>query len=144
MNQLALGFFIAALVCFVVFHFVPLPRQERGWMVWKKFFSSFTELNGPYSAILLVLNSSFFGMTLLSLVSPFLIPFICWNKRICRVVGYSSLFTLIVFVFFSGALTFVPSYFGWLFVWQALEVIGFFCIRRPQPEEFVPAPHLDA
>jgi hypothetical protein len=148
MNRLALGFFIAALVCFVVFHFVPFEPDGRGptfWEIWCDLAEMtvkghLSDLDGPtLSGIAALVTSSF-----LVAVSSFLVFWLTRSSLLRWLLVSMSAMVLIGLI----ALIFVTKTTGrgriWLVVMQALHLLGCLCIRRPQPEEFVPAPHLDS
>ena len=145
MNRLALGFFIAALVCFVVFHFASMEGNgKRGWTIWSEIYKVFSR--GHWRALMPSAwfgIGSFLGMAFLVVTGPFLTPVICSNAVVRWLLRFIS------FAAFAGFSAFLVLRSGrlvlfWLFASQALHLLACLCIRRPKPEEFVPAPHLDA
>lgn len=145
MNRLALGFFIAALVCFGVFHFMPMEGNSRirGWVIWDELYELIKR--GGWRDLNLRLGfgfGSFLGMSFLVVASPFLLPFVC-NSRLVR-----WLLTIISFAALAGFGAFMAMrspllVLWWLFASQAFNFFGCLFLRRPMPEEFVPARHPD-
>lgn len=140
MNRLALGFFIAALVCFGAFHFVPMGGRDRGWDVWMEVYrvvkaGRWVRLDAVYAMLIGFL----LGWSLEFLTGPILIPFVCWNKLICRLMAFVSFGALVGFGWLMRE-TSADNPFLWILSSQAFHFLGCLCIRRPQPEEFVPAP----
>lgn len=143
MNQLALGFFIAALVCFGMFHIVPMWGRERGWVIWNlavEIFSKLGRLRWKTD------DALFIGLVLCwslqMFAGPILTPFVCWNRLVCWVMTFVSLGAFVGNWWLWK--TADDNAFLWILVSQALHFLGCLCIRSPKPEEFVPAPHPDA
>lgn len=146
MNRVALYYFIAAVVSFLAYHFVPLSSVDRGWMVWRGLFNFVRGGWHHADAEDLISHSLWLWMTLQSLTGPFLVPFFIGSKLIrwlilcpstMMFIGLSCLFLV------KGQLNHY-SPFLWVLASQGFHFVGCLCIRRPQPEEFIPAPHPDA
>lgn len=141
MNRLALGFFIAALVCFGVFHSRPYSMNGRGWTIWVELFKFFSnqpwKKTGSWTVV-----GAFLGTSMLVIAGPIATPFVCWHKLSYRVLECLSLATLVGFWWYVGTRIFVYPLL-WIAASQGFHFVGCLCIRRPKPEEFVPAPHLD-
>ncbi len=150
MNRLALGFFIAALVCFVVFH-VTRYRNETGVGpygadIWKNLYV-FVRFgfwrSAPWHVYLII--SSFVMMSCLTVFAPTMVPFLSGNRLVWWLVTLISGIS-------SAGFSVVPLCMNhahgppiWAIVaCQSFHLLGCLCIRRPKPEEFVPAPHPDA
>jgi hypothetical protein len=143
MNRVALGFFIAALVCFGVFHFVPMWERGRGWIIWSDVFEFFKRLRllRVYPQDLRI--GLILGWSLQFLTGPILTRFICRAKLACRMMVFISFAALIGFGWLLREAQSGNPYL-WILASQALHLLGCLCIRRPKPEEFVPAHHPDA
>lgn len=146
MNRVALYYFIAAFVSFLAYHFVPLSSVDRGWIVWRHLFNFVRGGWQHAQAEDLINHSLWLWMTLQSLTGPFLVPFVIGSRLIrWLVVSASS----ILFIGFS-CLIGVSGQFDhynpgfWVLASLGFHFVGCLCIRRPKPEEFVPASPPDA
>lgn len=141
MNRLALIFFIAAVVCFVVFQFIPNIHDVPGWHLWRNLYHYLTRGYWRYSDVKSSIGaSSFVMMSLLIVVSPALIPIISRTPQMRWLVCMMSLIAGVGLVLMAARVT----EFQIIFLAVFLHLLGCLCIRRPKPEEFVPASHPDA
>lgn len=141
MNRVALYYFIAALVSFVAFHFVPMTLEERGWIVWRQLFN-FVRVGWQHARAEDMINHSLWlWMTLQSLSGPFLIPMLIGSKLMRRLIVSASSIAFIGCLLplgVTGQLShYRPGF--WILASLGFHFVGCFCIRRPKPEEFVPA-----
>ena len=146
MNRVALYYLIAASVSFVAFHFVPVSSTESGWTTWRKL-SNFVRIGWRHAdAEDLIGYSLWLWTTLQSLTGPFLVPFFNGSKLVrwltlspstVMFIGFSCLLLV------TGQLNHYSPFF-WILASLGFHFVGCLCIRRPKPEEFVPAPHSEA
>ena len=140
MNRLALGFFIAALVCFGVFHFVSIDGNPgaKGWAVWSELFHFIKRGAWRYMNPKFAFGfGSFLGMAILTLSGPFLFPVVGGSRLVRWVLTFFSFAILAGFGVFMVMRSPVPGLW-WLLVSQILNFIGFLCLRSLKPEKTAP------
>lgn len=124
MNRLALGFFIAALVCFGVFHFASIEGEAvmRGWHMWSNIYVFFSDGSWKREFAICVAFGSFLRISLLVVTGPLLVP-VLGNNRIA-----AWFYGLISFAAFAELCAFYGS--G--------RLIDFFLVVTSQPSLSLP------
>jgi hypothetical protein len=85
---------------------------------------------------------TFMGTSVLAMAGPVLVPLLCWNKIMSRIMVLFSAVMLLGFAWTLGRSA--ENAFIWILASQALHLIGCLFISRPYPEIFSPAPPPDA
>ena len=155
MNRLALGFFIAALVCFVVFNFMLIDNDflgyrpvRKGWEVLLELKWMSTHLGSwfpPISSEQSIAICSFAMTTILALSGPILVVVFSQSRIATELLGFMSGFSILglSWVTIIGLGDDEGSTWYWMLACQVCHFLGCLCIRRQPLEEFVPAPHPD-
>jgi hypothetical protein len=131
LNRLGIALLIAALVCWIGFHLLPIHDYMRGWELWKRTWEIMTRGSlPPWQNMIAV--SAFLTIAVLVTASPF-VTILLRTSKPCRwlVIGASGaallgLGSLIVDDSPSGpALPF-------LLAAMALNFVGLICLRAPR------------
>jgi hypothetical protein len=138
-NRVAVALLIAALACWIGFHFLPIDEPTRGWQTWQSIWVRMT--SGPIPNWRgMVFISSFLTLAILVTASPF-VTNLFRASRICRrlAIGGSG-FALLCLGWITVDYGPYRPALSSLLATMALNFAGLICLRAPRSETGPEAP----
>ncbi|MCW1921597.1 hypothetical protein OKA05_03465 [Luteolibacter arcticus] len=138
-NRLGVALLIAALVCWIGFHLLPIDDYMRGWELWKRIWEITTRGYRPGWQNLIAI-SAFLAIAILVTASPFVtLPLRTskpcrWLAIVASGAALLGLGSLIVMDFPGGPAS------ALLLAAMALNFVGLICLRSPRLESGPDAP----
>ena len=138
-NRFCIGLLIAAQVCFVAFHLLPIYTDARGWELVERFVVLLTSRPLP-SGRFMIASSSFLMVAILVTVSPF-VTSLLRASRPCHLLAVGASGAALL-GFGSLILDDFPNYPAlWvLLAAMILNFIGLICLPAPRLEPGPDAP----
>ena len=139
LNRLGIALLIAALVCWIGFHLLPMEDHTRGWETWQSIWMIMTRgsMPGWHSMVFI---SSFLTLSILVMASPFATSLL-QASRLCRwlAIGGSGFALLCLGTIILDYGPLLPAL-TVLLASMTLNFAGLICLRAPHLETRPDAP----